>query len=59
MLTFIKEEMISSFLLKFGIDYFTLSTDTQALCLLLANLFVLILISMVYTIGRRIVYKIF
>ena len=59
MLTFIKEEMVSSFLLKFGIDYFTLSTDTQALCLLLANLFVLILISMAYTIGRRIVYKIF
>ncbi len=59
MLNFINEEFVSSFLLKFGIDYLSLSSDTKALCLILANITLIIIISMAYTIGRRIIYRIF
>lgn len=59
MVSFISVEMISSFLLKFGIDYYLLSVDVQALVVVIFQVLMLLFYFILATILYKILNRIF
>lgn len=59
MVSFISEEMIVSFLLKFNIDYYALSLDVQATTIVLFQIAMILFYFCLLYIGYKVLNRIF
>ena len=59
MISFMKLEMLVSFLSKFGIDYYLLSQDTQTIAIILFQFANIFFYAVLITIAYKIINRIF